>query len=147
MWDESYESKTIHFECGGETVLTPCPVTKVLRRHLHRTEIFSDFRLKILKREYLRIKDKDKIRPRICRRKKDNSPHNLHLNLSAGTVLTPLPSRRDTTPVYYDAALWRNVNCLNVSREKGDIFETFCSGFAAPSNKPAWTLPINTLEA
>lgn len=75
------ESKTNHFECGGETVATLCyrpawwPFTESKRSDDTVTApkpsvIFCVVRLKILKWEYLRIKDEDKIRPRIWREKK-----------------------------------------------------------------------------
>lgn len=62
-----------------------------------------------------------------------------------GTVdpTSELPGR--TAPLFRYALVEERQLFEHFKRKEG-YFETFCSGFAAPSNKPMWTQPINTLE-
>lgn len=70
-------------------------------------------------------------------KQKDVFPHNLHLNASAGNVLTPLPGR-----TAHSFAMRR---LFEPFKRKEGYLETFCWGCAAPFNSPARTLPITTL--
>lgn len=137
-------SRCFYPPAGGPAVFNE---TKTLHQ-LHKTfSNFLQFDLEILKWGYLRIYDDDKTRPRFWREKKPNIfSHTISiLTYLLGMVDPTSELPRHTAHLSWYALVAEPQLFEHFKRKEG-YFETVCSGFAAPSNNPMWTEPINTLE-